>query len=207
MSTLSQSCRWVAADILLREDSRQTLSPLHRLPFTQFYPRLALNSDARAMLHSALTQEMCAASQYISSEKQGHREFLSGLQYNSKIVSADADSAVTTSGFRHPRVVGIMPFPGPLQRTFWSCRSIIWLASWLVPVEQRSRMAQNLDAADLALVSLPGGIRPAQSRQENSNSLASVGAPSLPRSGDASTAKNFFGVRPAAALSCWLAWA
>lgn len=31
-----------------------------------------------------------------------------------------------------------MRFPGPLQRTFGSCRSILWLASWLVPSQQRS---------------------------------------------------------------------
>ncbi len=29
-----------------------------------------------------------------------------------------------------------MPLPGPLP-TFRKCRSLIWLASWLVPVEQR----------------------------------------------------------------------
>lgn len=36
-----------------------------------------------------------------------------------------------------------MPFPGPLQRTFWSCRSIIWLASWLVPVKSRSQWRRS----------------------------------------------------------------
>jgi hypothetical protein len=31
-----------------------------------------------------------------------------------------------------------MAFPGPLQRTFVSCRSILWLASWLAPAQQRT---------------------------------------------------------------------
>lgn len=31
-----------------------------------------------------------------------------------------------------------MSFPGPLQRTFAICRSIIWLASWLAPAEKRT---------------------------------------------------------------------
>lgn len=30
-----------------------------------------------------------------------------------------------------------MHFPGPLQRTLLSCRSILWLASWIVPSRQR----------------------------------------------------------------------
>jgi len=30
-----------------------------------------------------------------------------------------------------------MRFPDPLQRTLWSCQSILWLASWLVPRRQR----------------------------------------------------------------------
>jgi hypothetical protein len=32
-----------------------------------------------------------------------------------------------------------MLLPSPLQRTLWSCRSLIWLAGWLVPVEQRAK--------------------------------------------------------------------
>src|SRR5208282_5623795 len=32
-----------------------------------------------------------------------------------------------------------MPFPGPMQRTLATCRSIIWLASWLAPAADRSR--------------------------------------------------------------------
>ena len=36
-----------------------------------------------------------------------------------------------------------MPFPDPLQRTFWSCRAILWLASWLVPVERRSQWRRS----------------------------------------------------------------
>jgi hypothetical protein len=31
-----------------------------------------------------------------------------------------------------------MRFPGPVQRTFASCRSLIWLASWIVPQRQRA---------------------------------------------------------------------
>lgn len=31
-----------------------------------------------------------------------------------------------------------MAFPGPLQRTFWSCQSIVWLASWIVPLQRRT---------------------------------------------------------------------
>jgi len=34
--------------------------------------------------------------------------------------------------------VGRMPFPDPLRRTVWSCQSILWLASWLVPRRQRA---------------------------------------------------------------------
>lgn len=30
-----------------------------------------------------------------------------------------------------------MPFPGPAQRTFASCQSLIWLASWILPARQR----------------------------------------------------------------------
>jgi hypothetical protein len=32
-----------------------------------------------------------------------------------------------------------MPVPGPAQRTFVVCRSIIWMASWLAPASARSR--------------------------------------------------------------------
>jgi MacB-like periplasmic core domain len=31
-----------------------------------------------------------------------------------------------------------MQFPDPLQRTLWSCRAILWLASWLVPGKRRT---------------------------------------------------------------------
>ncbi len=36
-----------------------------------------------------------------------------------------------------------MRFPAPAQRTFVSCRFIIWLASWIVPAQQRNRWRQN----------------------------------------------------------------
>ncbi len=39
-----------------------------------------------------------------------------------------------------------MRFPGPLQRTFANCRSIIWLASWIVPAEQRKKWRSQLSS-------------------------------------------------------------
>ena len=39
--------------------------------------------------------------------------------------------------------VGTMQFPDPLRRTLWSCQSILWLASWLVPRQQRSDWQQQ----------------------------------------------------------------
>ena len=36
-----------------------------------------------------------------------------------------------------------MPFPDPLRRTLWSCHSILWLASWLVPRRQRTEWRQR----------------------------------------------------------------
>jgi MacB-like periplasmic core domain len=38
-----------------------------------------------------------------------------------------------------------MQFPNPLQRTLWSCRAILWLASWLAPREQRPEWRQRRD--------------------------------------------------------------
>jgi hypothetical protein len=39
--------------------------------------------------------------------------------------------------------VGTMQFPDPLRRTLWSCRTILWLASWLVPGGQRPDWRQE----------------------------------------------------------------
>ncbi len=36
-----------------------------------------------------------------------------------------------------------MQFPDPLRRTLWSCRAILWLASWLVPRGQRPDWRQQ----------------------------------------------------------------
>src|SRR5580658_8915543 len=36
-----------------------------------------------------------------------------------------------------------MRFPDPAQRTFFSCRALIWLASWIVPSGQRLRWRES----------------------------------------------------------------
>jgi hypothetical protein len=36
-----------------------------------------------------------------------------------------------------------MRFPGPVQRTFASCRSLIWLASWIVPSRPRTEWRES----------------------------------------------------------------
>jgi hypothetical protein len=82
---------------------------------------------------------MRAASTYVSRQSEGNRELPAGLQYNSEIVLDGCGIRSASIAFRHPTVVGIMPFSGPVQRTFWSCQCIIWLASWFVPVARRNQ--------------------------------------------------------------------